>query len=204
VGYDDFLETIINYCGPIRGKNILDLATGTANVALAAARAAKSNCHIAGADLAVGMLEIAKSKAEAAGLSDCIKLIRASGEVLPFPKNTFQIVTCSLAFHHMPVIKVLNELVRVLIPEGRLVIADMAAPSSWRTPWGRIISPVYQLAGRIKEKRPIRSGSKMYTLREMRKLLVDAGFTVEDAKSCSKGYWRPELIIVSASIAAQP
>jgi ubiquinone/menaquinone biosynthesis C-methylase UbiE len=56
---------------------------------------------------------------------------RGDAEQLPYPDHTFDLVTCQCSFHHMPKPElVLNEMVRVMKPEGRLMIIDTLASES--------------------------------------------------------------------------
>jgi len=203
VGYEDFLQGFARLTGDARDNKILDLATGTANVALAIARIEQGRCSIAAVDLTEGMLRKAKQKVQDAGLKECVHVCKGSGDALPFAGDSFSLVTCSLAFHHMPVTRVLQELKRALAPEGRLVMGDVIAAPAWRTPWGRIIAPVYLLLRSIKDRRPIRNGSRMHTLQEWKNMLLSAGFTIAEQECFSKGMWRPRLVLISAVMSAE-
>lgn len=196
--YGDFILKFIKLCGSPKQCNILDLATGTASVALALARREDGECRIAAVDITQGMLRQAKRKVEEAGLEKSIHVCNGSGSGLPFTDGSFSLVTCSLAFHHMQVAEVLEELKRVLAPSGRLVMADMGAPPAWRKPWGRVIAPFYIMLRRLRDRRPIRSGSKMYTLHEFKYLFAQAGFSTTEEECYFKGNWRPRLILISA------
>ena len=56
---------------------------------------------------------------------------RGDAEQLPYPDHTFDLVTCQCSFHHMPKPElVLKEMVRVMKPDGRLMIIDTLAPES--------------------------------------------------------------------------
>ena len=68
-------------------STIIDIATGTADFAIAAARLNPK--QITGIDLSEGMLEIGKRKVEKRGLSQCITLIKGDSEELPFQDNLF-------------------------------------------------------------------------------------------------------------------
>ena len=72
-----------------KSLNILDVATGTADLALAAMKCDPQ--HIVGVDISAKMLEIGRQKVKEKGLSDKIELIEASSENLPFDDNYFDV-----------------------------------------------------------------------------------------------------------------
>lgn len=87
---------LIQYAGIQRGQKILDLATGTGLVAMEAAQLVGSEGKVVGVDISNGLLEQAKRKARAAGLSN-IELIEADAEALEFPNDSFDRVLCCSA-----------------------------------------------------------------------------------------------------------
>lgn len=76
-----------------------------------------------GIDLSERMIETAKKKHP-----DGIRFIAGDCENLPFAKGSFDVVTCSMSFHHYPnPEKFFMSIYKVLRPGGRLVLRDMAA-----------------------------------------------------------------------------
>jgi ubiquinone/menaquinone biosynthesis C-methylase UbiE len=76
---------------------------------------------------------LAKAHGKAADLSLDIKLIEGLAQSLPFEDNSFDLVTSTLFFHHLETEdkqRALQEVLRVLRPGGRLLIADWGKPSS--------------------------------------------------------------------------
>lgn len=78
------------------GQQVLDIATGTGLVAIEAAQLVGSEGRVVGVDISTGLLEKAKRKAKAAGVSN-IELMLADAEALNFPNNTFDRVLCCSA-----------------------------------------------------------------------------------------------------------
>ena len=70
--------------------SILDVATGTADLAIAAIKT--DPVKITGIDISAKMLEIGKAKVKRKGLSDRIELLQADSENLPFGDNIFDVV----------------------------------------------------------------------------------------------------------------
>ena len=117
-------------------KTILDVATGTAGVAIALAR--RTGGEVTGVDLTESMLARGRERVIAAGLEQRIRLQVARAEELPFPDAAFDAVsfTYLLRYVHDPA-ATLRELARVLRPGGVLASLDFYVPpsSSWRAAW---------------------------------------------------------------------
>lgn len=130
----------------------LDLATGTADVAISLA-SLRPDVAITGIDLSEGMLAIGRRKVEAAGLSGRISLMKADCLDLPLPDNSAGLVTIAYGvrnFEHLD--RGLREIARVLRPGGMLAVIELSTPPS------PLIRPFYHLytrtliplAGRLK------------------------------------------------------
>ncbi|MGO9119545.1 MAG: class I SAM-dependent methyltransferase [Desulfomonilaceae bacterium] len=110
------------------GQHVLDVACGVGIPSLTAARLLTSAGSVIGIDLAPGMLELARSRAEDMGLNN-ISFQEADAEHLPFPDDSFDVVLCHLGLiHFTDRMRALQEMKRVLKFEGRLVL------SVWSTP----------------------------------------------------------------------
>jgi ubiquinone/menaquinone biosynthesis C-methylase UbiE len=113
------------------GDNVLDLACGTGNLTLTAQSTAGSEGKVVGIDAAPEMIEVAKKKAAKSRAPVTFEVGLA--EDLAFPDATFDVVISRLAIHHLPddlKPKVFAEILRVLKPGGRLMIADFNPPSN--------------------------------------------------------------------------
>lgn len=119
-------------------KKMLDVATGTADLAIMAAE--NSHVQITGVDLSEGMLAVGKSKIEKLGLSDKITLQMADSEALPFENDTFDVVTVAFGvrnFEHLD--QGLSEIYRVLKTGGQFIVLETSVPTY------PIIKPLYLL-----------------------------------------------------------
>jgi ubiquinone/menaquinone biosynthesis C-methylase UbiE len=102
-GYDNgawhprIAHRLVEYADIQQGQKVLDLATGTGMVAIEAAQIVGDEGHIIGIDIATGMVERARQKVAALGLSN-IKFQVADAEALDFPENSFDRIFCSSAF----------------------------------------------------------------------------------------------------------
>ncbi len=105
---------------------ILDLATGTGDIALLLKKASPQ-AEVIGGDFAPPMLELARQKAQKVGLN--IPFIEADALRLPFPDNHFDAVTIAFGFRNFAdYTKALAELHRVIAPGGRLCILEFPPP----------------------------------------------------------------------------
>lgn len=114
----------------IQPQLILDVATGTADVALLTYKLLRPQ-KIIGIDISEGMLAIGRKKVKAAALSNNIILQTADSELLPFANATFDAVTVAFGvrnFEHLQ--KGLSEILRVLKPNARVVILEFSKPKA--------------------------------------------------------------------------
>ncbi len=111
---------------------ILDLCTGTGDLALTYDRAAGGRVPIIGADFCHEMLVRAAQKATAAGASGRVRFIEADAQALPFPPDTFQLVTVAFGLRNITdPDRGLAEMVRVTRPGGRIAILEFSRPRHW-------------------------------------------------------------------------
>lgn len=104
---------------------LLDVACGAGGLVVEAAPHVES---ATGVDLSEGMLELARSRLQAARAAhplDNLELVQAPSDALPFDDGSFTAVVCTTALHHFPdPQRSIDEMARVLAPGGRLVIGD--------------------------------------------------------------------------------
>ena len=115
---------------PTAGGRHLDLATGTADMALEILRQ-KGNAAVAGADISVEMMRVGREKCRRAGAGDRVSFVRAPGEALPFRDGVFD--SACVAFGIRNVVdreRGLREMCRVVRPGGRVVVLEFSTPRS--------------------------------------------------------------------------
>jgi demethylmenaquinone methyltransferase/2-methoxy-6-polyprenyl-1,4-benzoquinol methylase len=112
----------------INPKQLLDVATGTGDLALEAYKQLKPE-KIIGIDIAVKMLEIGRTKLKRKGLTEIITFEEGDSENLPFEDNSFDAVIVAFGVRNFAnVEKGLEEMIRVLRPEGKCVILEFSKP----------------------------------------------------------------------------
>ncbi|RII30316.1 MAG: bifunctional demethylmenaquinone methyltransferase/2-methoxy-6-polyprenyl-1,4-benzoquinol methylase UbiE [Geobacter sp.] len=113
------------------GSRILDVATGTGDVALEIARTTPPSVKITGADFCQEMVELGEAKVAVSPHAGRIDFRIAPCEDLPFPDNTFDSVTIAFGIRNVVDRKLgLAEMWRVLQPGGRLIILEFSTPRS--------------------------------------------------------------------------
>ena len=118
----------ISQLQPFRPKQMLDIATGTGDFAILAAKELKPE-HLIGADISEGMMAIGREKVKAAGLSDIISFQKEDCLNLSFPDNTFDAVTAAFGIRNFQNLdKGLAEICRVLKKGGHLSIVELTTP----------------------------------------------------------------------------
>jgi demethylmenaquinone methyltransferase/2-methoxy-6-polyprenyl-1,4-benzoquinol methylase len=111
--------------GPSR---VLDLATGTGDLAFAIAKK-HPQAHVIGVDPSVGMLGIGQKKVVARKLEDRVEMHEGDAQALAFADDTFDGATIAFGIRNVPDrAKGLTELARVVRPGGRVCILELSEP----------------------------------------------------------------------------
>ena len=120
----------INKLRPYSPKKILDIATGTGDLAIAALKLNPD--EIVGIDISEKMLEEGKLKIRKKGLESKIKLQSGDSEAIPFPDEVFDGLTVAFGVRNFENLKLgLSEMFRVLKPGGACVILEFSRPVSF-------------------------------------------------------------------------
>jgi demethylmenaquinone methyltransferase/2-methoxy-6-polyprenyl-1,4-benzoquinol methylase len=131
-------------------KRILDVATGTAGVAIALAT--RSGAAVTGIDISESMLARGRERVRIEGLEDRIKLQSGRAEELPFRNGSFDAVSFTYLLRYVrdPVATV-AELARVLRPGGILASLDFFVPPNpgWHAAWWSYTRAALPAAGLV-------------------------------------------------------
>jgi demethylmenaquinone methyltransferase/2-methoxy-6-polyprenyl-1,4-benzoquinol methylase len=146
---------------PLDAGRVLDVATGTAAVAIELVRAGSART-VVGVDQSREMLSAGRERVERAGLRDRIELREGRAEDLPFADGEFDAVTFTYLLRYVDdVPATLRELARVVRPGGMVAMLEFGLPrSGWRPLWelyvrvglpgaGTVVSPGWGGVGRF-------------------------------------------------------
>jgi demethylmenaquinone methyltransferase / 2-methoxy-6-polyprenyl-1,4-benzoquinol methylase len=110
------------------GAKVLDLATGTADLALMIADKVES-AKVVGLDPSGAMLAVGQRKIDKKGLAERISLVQGDAEALPFPSRSFDGVSIAFGIRNVPNRgRALREMARVTRPGGRIAILELSEP----------------------------------------------------------------------------
>jgi len=119
----------INQLKSLEPKLILDVATGTGDVAIMTYHQLHPE-KIIGIDISEGMLELGKKKLENLNLNKSIELQKGDSEIIQFENNHFDAVTVAFGVRNFQNLeKGLTEMQRVLKSGGKLVVLEFSRPS---------------------------------------------------------------------------
>ena len=131
-------------------KTVLDVATGTAGVALALAR--DTRAQVTGIDITESMLRQGRTRVARAGADDRVRLVRGQAERLPFPDDSFDALTFTYLLRYVAdPAATLRELARVLKPGAAMASLEFSVPPGrfWRFWWWCYTRGVLPVAGYV-------------------------------------------------------
>ena len=107
---------------------VLDLATGTADLAIQVARA-EPTVLVVGLDPSAKMLDVGRLKVQARALEGRLELVQGDAQALPFADASFDSVCIAFGIRNVPDRqRALCEMARVTRPEGRIAILELSEP----------------------------------------------------------------------------
>ena len=114
---------------PPRHGPVLDVCAGTGDLALGYFRYTEGTLDIYAADFCHEMLEIGKEKSGKAGALQCMRFIEADAERLPFPDNTFELVSVAFGLRNIAdTERGLREMPRVCQSGGKIAVLEFSMP----------------------------------------------------------------------------
>lgn len=123
-------KKVVKLIGENNPKQILDIATGTGDLALMMSELNPE--RIVGLDISEGMLQVGRQKVAKANLSNKIEMVVGDSENIPFPDNTFDAITVSFGVRNFENLdKGITEILRVLKPGGKFVVLETSNPTKF-------------------------------------------------------------------------
>jgi ubiquinone/menaquinone biosynthesis C-methylase UbiE len=187
---DRFVADFLSSHGPCRGGEILDVGTGTARIPIALARA-DHRARVVALDLSATMLDQAAVNIAKAGLSPRITCQQGDAKSLRevFGDSVFEGVVSNTIIHHIPdPAPVVEEIARLVVPGGTVMVRDLARPESQE----EVARLVATYAGtETPEARALFEASlnAALTLDEARSLIGRLGLPVHDVTMTSDRHW---------------
>jgi ubiquinone/menaquinone biosynthesis C-methylase UbiE len=204
--YSGFVSQLLESVPNGKDDIILDVATGTAVIPRRLASEDGFKGRIVGLDLTLSMLRHGQGFIQTSGEAMPVSLTCASATTMPFPAESFDIVICGLATHHIEQSQLLSEMRRVLKPGGTLTIADVAASPYWRYPGVKSLLRIGAFAYFLTTEGAARAWaesdavSHVHTADEWRALLEELEFQdVKVNKLRSRRRWGPAPLILKAA-----
>ena len=131
-------KNILNMAKKLKPKNALDIATGTADIAINLGSI--PDCTVTGVDISEKMLNVGREKITKMKLSESVSLETGDAENLKYQNDYFDLITIGFGVRNFQDLKKgLTESLRVLKPEGSLIILETSVPEN------RIIKFLYSI-----------------------------------------------------------
>jgi demethylmenaquinone methyltransferase/2-methoxy-6-polyprenyl-1,4-benzoquinol methylase len=122
-------KKVVDIIAKHQPTNILDIATGTGDLAISLAKTSAS--EIIGLDISEGMLDVGRQKIHQKSLNAKLKMIVGDSENLPFDNDSFDAITVAFGVRNFENLeKGLSEIFRVLKPNGVFVILETSVPTN--------------------------------------------------------------------------
>lgn len=195
LGFDHFWRMkAVELSGIGEGDRVLDVCTGTGELAFLLARKVGPSGSVTGADFCEEMLNRARKKA--GGNHRNLTYILSDAKKLPFPDMTFDAVTVSFGMRNIPdTVYALKEIRRVLKPGGKFICLELTRPqAAWfRTVYEWYMFRVMPLVGEIVVKTAApylylpRSIKAFYPPDEFKQVIADSGYASVTIDSLTMG-----------------
>jgi ubiquinone/menaquinone biosynthesis C-methylase UbiE len=171
--YYQAIDQVVDFVINTGRMKVMDLLTDTATFALRLAGRKAFPGRIYSFDNNVTLLERAKQRAVHLNLQHCIEFRHFQESRLPVPDGYGELAVSFFDLHRHSVEQYLAEVLRILIPDGYLILAELLEPKSAR---GNLTRIMRNLHLRYIQKNPAEARAKYYDQDEIIELLFKAGF----------------------------
>ena len=173
---DEFTRLARRVAGELpNGSNVLEIAPGPGYLSIELAKL--GNYSITGIDLSEGFVKIARTKADEAGVR--VEFKQGNASDLPAPDNSFDFLVCRAAFKNFAKpIRALQEMCRVLKPDGRGLLIDLNRDASTESISRAVDDMGLNLVNRLVTKLIFRTMllRRAYSRREFEQMLAEVDF----------------------------
>jgi len=204
--YVEFVDRLIELTPISDGDIILDLATGTSVIPRRLVERMKKEYRVVGLDITPRMLRRGKEKIDQDKAYINIHLTCGDAMVMPFSKESFNVVMCGLATHHMNVPRMLSDIKRVLKNGGRISLADAGGSPLWHF---FVIKLVIRIAAFLyflvvennsRAWAEAAAVSNIRTAEDWNAILSQVGFVdIQITRLHSKRFWMPDPLVLEAT-----
>lgn len=183
------------YLRPFHPQSVLDIATGTGDLAIAAYRMLTPQ-QIIGADLSERMMEIGRAKVAKAGYDRFISFEKQDGTCLSYADNRFDAVTVGFGVrNYEQIAQGIAEIYRVLKPGGHVMILELSSPETcpMKQLYALYSATVIPYVGWLFSKEKAAYDYLPASIRavpqgkEMQQILIDQGFADTNVKTFTFG-----------------
>ena len=190
---NDLLTFLVGADDPAGSKldigDILDVGTGTAQIPVELGLRPQVQCRIVAVDLAASMLDLAVYNLAAKGLESRVTLAQADAKQLHFDSGLFDIVISNSLIHHLPEPKLaLQEMLRVVRPQGAVFIRDLIRPVD-QSELARLVARHAGNESEYSQRLLADSLQAALTLDEVRSIVAELGFQVPTVQATSDRHW---------------
>jgi ubiquinone/menaquinone biosynthesis C-methylase UbiE len=203
--YAGFVSSLIQMTPVADRKSILDLATGTGVIPRKIISDHLYRLPIHGLDITMSMLQRGAKKMMDEAARDNALLVCASAMQIPYACESFDLVTCALATHHMDVEQLLSETYRILQKGGMISMADVGGSDLWKMPVIKILLKTAAFVYFLLKENLSRAWAEADAVANVRSpdewfaALSQAGFQdIKITKLKSKHRWIPEPLVIQA------
>jgi len=164
-------KTLVDTLAPVIGEHILEVGCGSGVLCRQIAPAVVPGGKIMGVDISTEFLKLAQSYAAKTDISSCIQWSAGQAEFLPFQEASFDgVFAARLLLHVLDPQIILNEMLRVVRPGGRVVVMD------WDFDTVAVDLSDRELTRRLLHWRCDHHGGNNWSGRQLRRQMVSAGF----------------------------
>jgi demethylmenaquinone methyltransferase/2-methoxy-6-polyprenyl-1,4-benzoquinol methylase len=182
--------------GEFKCNRVLDVCTGTGDMAIELCRFWKGTARVEGLDFSPALIEIGKKKVKKANLEDRISFSEGNAEKLPFENDRFDAVTITFGLRNIDNrLKALREFYRVTASGGRFVCLEFSQPTNkvLKNVYSFYLFKVAPLVSKILGSDPAAYRYLGYTIRdfpsssELTNLLESAGWKEVSCRKLAGG-----------------